>query len=80
MPAIIPTAPATHPKRDPVFTSCTSETEANQILRVAVDWGDGTRDAVEEIMGDAGAWLPSEVVAEAEERLQRALHRRRKTL
>jgi hypothetical protein len=69
---------ATHPQREPIFTETSWEDEKSFWLRIAVDFGGGNTDSVQEALCPASEShaLFSEVLEEHKERLTRVLIRR----
>jgi hypothetical protein len=78
MSTITAPAAASHPKRSPYFSSCQREDEKSQFLRVDCFFAD-SRDWIEESIGPVGDWIPSEVIEEHRERMERALRRRNRS-
>jgi len=70
-------ATATYPKQsEPLFSTCRTEDDAGQHLRVDVAYPDGSKDWETATIGPVGDWIASEIEEEHRERLERTLRRR----
>ena len=67
---------ANRPKAEPIFSTCRTEDDNGQHLRVDVAYADGSKDWEIATIGPVGDWVAPEIEEEHRERLERTLRRR----